>query len=44
MSCPHCNSKYATPTKRKWADGKFDWACPSCYRQVPEPEPEEKKA
>src|SRR5215510_14836904 len=38
MSCPHCDSKYSKPTKRKWADGKFDWMCSSCGRQVPEPE------
>jgi len=38
MTCPHCNSKYATPTKRKWSDGKYDWMCSSCGRQVPEPE------
>ena len=38
MSCPHCDSKYSTTVKRKWPDGKFDWMCSSCGRQVDEPE------
>src|SRR5262249_46058584 len=39
MSCPHCDSKYSEPVKRKWPDGKFDFMCSSCGRQVPEQQP-----
>src|SRR5215813_2777141 len=38
MICADCHKEYSKPEKRKWKDGRFDWACPNCYRQVPEPE------
>lgn len=36
--CPHCKQDKIKIGKRHWPDGKFDYWCPSCGRQVPEPD------
>jgi hypothetical protein len=38
MSCPLCKQDKIEISKRRWADGKFDYWCPSCGHQVPEPD------
>src|SRR5262245_38298273 len=40
--CPHCESKYSKIVKRRFPDGKFDFMCSACGRQVEEPQ--EKKS
>jgi hypothetical protein len=34
--CPHCKAKDAKTVKRRYPDGRFDWMCSACGRQVEE--------
>src|SRR5262245_37225422 len=34
--CPHCNSKYSEVVKRRYGDGRFDFMCSACGRQLDE--------
>jgi hypothetical protein len=41
--CPHCKAKDAKIVKRRWPDGRFDWMCSACGRQVEKQDEEMKE-